>query len=652
MGRGFGSYAFKILILVAFIVCLSVAATSWQNGLSFKEFIKHQASEITAQKSQELSLSINYMMTNWSGQISSLIGLTNNFNKGEKEKLFLSFIRSHPEYVGLKMVDYSTDIEKDGVFVFSPGKNLMNFGDVPPEKVKLKMERRLEKLMKVHFDADPSKRSHIVSLHKEFGIPVLALAVSFRKEKKSDFVWAILIVWQKSLLSLMVDDSHFRSEIIDSRGLPLLKAKRKPNAKVKRYRVIRKMKKNRHLSVVVGQYRDEKGTWLRSFRKVPGMDIYIMVEQSAAPVEAAMDRVLVRTSLWGILFVLLALVPAYFLVKGLTKTLMMIIEATKQISLGNFIRIPVPSSKDETRTLTEAVNFMSERISFLLHAQKEKVQIEKEMETAKVVQDTFFPSGQVRSPSVQVTGYYESAAVCGGDWWGHYQANDYLDYIFIGDATGHGLSQAFVTALCYAAKTSFANAVASGYVDPTKPSLFLEELNHIIYSSLQGSINMTFLIMVVNAKDKTVTLADASHHHPLLFPQSPEDSRMRRKKGKLIKKYGIAPIRMQVNRKNIGAPLGYQPRCGAKDQVFDIQDGDRIVLYTDGLIECTSPGGKMLRMRDFYEKILRHVNEEAKEFSANLLEEIRNFQGGRGSQDDLTVVTVDFRQEIVLADVG
>ena len=76
-----------------------------------------------------------------------------------------------------------------------------------------------------------------------------------------------------------------------------------------------------------------------------------------------------------------------------------------------------------------------------------------------------------------------------------------------------------------------------------------------------------------------------------------------------------------------------------------MEPGDRVVLYTDGILEASS-GSEELYGADRFKRFLEtNCTLGADEFSDALLDELSAWSGqreGRGQQDDITLLTVDF----------
>ena len=89
-----------------------------------------------------------------------------------------------------------------------------------------------------------------------------------------------------------------------------------------------------------------------------------------------------------------------------------------------------------------------------------------------------------------------------------------------------------------------------------------------------------------------------------------------------------------------GHPLGYFDHPELEQKVFTFEPGDRMLLYTDGLVDCLSPGGEVLGA-DRLEKFMLRQNGDHKDFLNALFKAFQEHLGGRSAADDCTAILVD-----------
>ncbi|MFI6927491.1 PP2C family protein-serine/threonine phosphatase [Nonomuraea spiralis] len=91
-------------------------------------------------------------------------------------------------------------------------------------------------------------------------------------------------------------------------------------------------------------------------------------------------------------------------------------------------------------------------------------------------------------------------------------------------------------------------------------------------------------------------------------------------------------------------PMGFGLRPDTGELRYQLQPGDRLLFYTDGIIEAQSPDGELFGLERFIDFIIRHEADglSAPETLRRLIQAILEHQHGR-LQDDATVLMVEWR---------
>jgi sigma-B regulation protein RsbU (phosphoserine phosphatase) len=95
-----------------------------------------------------------------------------------------------------------------------------------------------------------------------------------------------------------------------------------------------------------------------------------------------------------------------------------------------------------------------------------------------------------------------------------------------------------------------------------------------------------------------------------------------------------------------GVFLGYHESVESylTEESMELQSGDRLVLYTDGITDASSPQGHRFNIGKL-DKILRIAGDmDAGELTQTIFEEVTSYQGSSEQFDDMTllVVAVDY----------
>jgi sigma-B regulation protein RsbU (phosphoserine phosphatase) len=365
-------------------------------------------------------------------------------------------------------------------------------------------------------------------------------------------------------------------------------------------------------------------SWLASFTKVGFADLFVV---SLVPKKEALRAVQVLLRKSVIFFMLLlsgTTIVSLFASGTLTQSLTSLFEATKKVAEGHFeIRVKVKSN-DEVGSLAQSFNAMAEEVSRLMMETAEKARMEGELKTAQTVQETLFPASNADLNGFRVSGHYEPASECGGDWW-HYCKVGNKIYLWIGDATGHGAPAALITSAAKSAATIIETLKVS-------PGEALKLLNQSVFEVSKGRIMMTFFLGCFDQETKVFTYANASHEAPYLIKVQEE----------ALKKKNLIPLNEVTS-----------PRLGqARDTVYEecsltLDPGDRIFFYTDGLPDIQNPAKEGWGEREFIKGILS-TNQgypPIQDSVQNLVTLFSDYRQGTPLIDDITFFMTQFEKE-------
>lgn len=101
-------------------------------------------------------------------------------------------------------------------------------------------------------------------------------------------------------------------------------------------------------------------------------------------------------------------------------------------------------------------------------------------------------------------------------------------------------------------------------------------------------------------------------------------------------------IRMLGQAKKTGPPLGILPTAAWEVETFELQPGDGVILYTDGIIEARSPASELFGFRRL-KRIIRRYPDAPVTLVRQIARAVEMFSYGAGQSDDLTMVA--FRKE-------
>jgi serine phosphatase RsbU (regulator of sigma subunit) len=87
-------------------------------------------------------------------------------------------------------------------------------------------------------------------------------------------------------------------------------------------------------------------------------------------------------------------------------------------------------------------------------------------------------------------------------------------------------------------------------------------------------------------------------------------------------------------------PLGLIPSMSYEEKEVELDAGEGVLFYSDGLVEAHNPEGEMFGFPRLRELVAEHAAEE-RSLEEALLEELHSFVGeGWEQEDDITLLTL------------
>lgn len=237
-------------------------------------------------------------------------------------------------------------------------------------------------------------------------------------------------------------------------------------------------------------------------------------------------------------------------------------------------------------------------------------EVEQELALANEVQRSFLPRKRPAIPGLEFYDYYLPYNRVGGDYYDYITLPDGRLAVIVADVVGHGVP----AALMMAKLASECRVCLVG--EPTP----LAAINALNTRMLGPRDRYTTLVLVVLDPDShQVTVVNAAHPAPVV----------RRADGKV-------EMRGEEER---GTLLGIFPDMEYEEHTFELQPGDAIVLFTDGLNESMNDDDEEFGMQRICE-LAAQPFERLDDLGQRILEDITRFVGGPQQTDDRCLVCV------------
>jgi serine phosphatase RsbU (regulator of sigma subunit) len=245
----------------------------------------------------------------------------------------------------------------------------------------------------------------------------------------------------------------------------------------------------------------------------------------------------------------------------------------------------------------------------------EQERVEHELALAQRIQQGILPK-EIPAPSGwQITAHWQPAHAVGGDFYDFIAFPNGKIGMLIGDATGKGIPAALVMATT----CSILRAIRAGMDEAQglTPGEVLSRANDLLCLQMPAGMFVTCLLALINPENGLLMYANAGHCLPCHITAN-----------------GAFELRAT------GMPLGLLPGMVYEDKQVCIEPGDRVVLFSDGLLEAHDPLGQILgttRVR----QILAASPFSQADLISHILTSLADFTGEDWEQeDDLTLVSV------------
>ncbi len=377
-----------------------------------------------------------------------------------------------------------------------------------------------------------------------------------------------------------------------------------------------KSKENRFQQGVEESLSVDKKEMIISFSEIGFGDSYVLAAVKKELALSALDQLLKKSVVFFVLLIALIAIVSLFAAGSVTNALTQLFEATEKVSQGQFnVQVKVETS-DEIGVLADNFNLMAKEVSRLLAQTAENARMQNELQTAKTVQETLFPDANATIEKIAISGFYEPASECGGDWWHYCKINNRV-FFWIGDATGHGAPSALITS----AAKSAAAIIESLDVGPATA---MKYLNRCIYEVSKGRLMMTFFIACYDPVKKTLSYSNASHESPYLI----------KKKSTAVKKKDLIPLN-EVNNPRLG-----QDRNTKYDETsVEFEFGDFVFFYTDGVPDVRDEKTEAWGERNFLKTIVETQSDypSVDVFIERFVNKMQTYRSGSTLVDDVTL---------------
>jgi hypothetical protein len=243
---------------------------------------------------------------------------------------------------------------------------------------------------------------------------------------------------------------------------------------------------------------------------------------------------------------------------------------------------------------------------------------ERELAIAKNIQLGLLPTEVPVVSGVRLGGLCIPAKEVGGDYYDYILQEDGRVDLVIADVSGHNVGAALIMA-------ETRTLIRSRSSQFTQPQKLLQELNRFFYDDLtRAELFITLFYLQYHTATREASYASAGHSPTLLWRASTQECTRLDPEGLII---------------------GVKEEFTYEQETLKLEDGDVLLLYTDGLIEAENQDNELFGDERLAKLLSEKRHLAPQELIRYIVDQVRLFTGHDSFQDDVSMVIMQVASE-------
>ncbi|MDO5553361.1 MAG: SpoIIE family protein phosphatase [Planctomycetia bacterium] len=325
---------------------------------------------------------------------------------------------------------------------------------------------------------------------------------------------------------------------------------------------------------------------------------------------------------WGLLFIVLTGGATYCVCKRTGKPLLAMRTALQSVGHGDF-DTPVPHVpyNDEIGDLSLALALMQKELAD--HATKlsksrgNNERLEGELNAARKIQQDILPHTLPPMDgftNVAVVSSLNTARGVGGDLYDAFPSDSEHMGLVIGDVSGKGIPAALFMAVTQTLQRSLVRT-------EDLPDTLAEQMNRMLAIGNEANMFVTWWCGFLDIRNGDLVYTNAGHNPPLIRRQD-----------------GSLEILSDLH----GPPLAALHGCQYSFSRTKLNEGDILILYTDGVTEAFNADDEMFGENRLIETVKRINTDEPKLLLECISKSLSEFTNGVEQSDDITILVAKY----------
>ncbi len=242
------------------------------------------------------------------------------------------------------------------------------------------------------------------------------------------------------------------------------------------------------------------------------------------------------------------------------------------------------------------------------------MRLKEEVASAATLQRNLLRPERIELPGLRGLSTLITSSEVGGDFYDYYAVDERWVVMLVGDVSGHGVAAGTMVS---AAKAGVNLLEADKEKEPHK---ILARLSDTILHTARQSLLMTMFALCLDTKTGELTYANAGHQFAYIYRSIT----------------GALDV-LEVG----GLPLGKEENIVYEQCATEMDVGDRLFLYTDGIVEEENDSSECFGYERLEELLAIHAESDAETLRDNLLASLASHVGRSNFDDDVTIFFVE-----------
>jgi len=259
--------------------------------------------------------------------------------------------------------------------------------------------------------------------------------------------------------------------------------------------------------------------------------------------------------------------------------------------------------------------------------------IKIDLEAAAKVQTSLLPKSESINSKIDFDWLFLPSAFLAGDIFNYFRLDNEHVGFYLLDVAGHGIPAAMLSfTLCkLLSPADLKNNPLKKmikeppYYEIVSTNRVMQDLNQRFQTDDDTMQYFTMIYCIANLNTGKTIMTQAGHPHPILL------------------KYGQQPEFIGKG----GYPVGIIPEVEFDEYHLQLNPGDRLILYSDGITECTNKEMEQFSETRLIQTIGKAHNMSLKEMIKKTEQDLRAWRGDDEFQDDVTLLAIQIPNTVL-----